>query len=197
MTHRLPFLLTLTLALFLPNGVHGQRPPIGAIAQVRASVGGTVRDESGAVLPGVRVTLTEESTPNAASRTTTTDAEGGFRFGDLAPGAYRIEAVLTGFVRTIRRGVLVASAQANSLTLIMRSGAPPPPPPPPIPSPSPTPTTSSTSTTTTTVPAPPVPPPTKRPDAGLAVIPVFYATDRAQTGSSPLDYGSGRSPSGT
>jgi TonB family protein len=55
---------------------------------------GTVYDGSGAVLPGVGVTL---STAQDAKSTATTDAAGRFVFPGTAPGRYAIEVSLPGF----------------------------------------------------------------------------------------------------
>ena len=60
-----------------------------------ASVEGTVKDQQGAVLPGASVTLRNEDT--GVTRTTTTEADGHYRFLALAPGRYRLKAELSGF----------------------------------------------------------------------------------------------------
>jgi hypothetical protein len=65
------------------------------------SIAGVVRDEAGAVLPGVTV---EASSPALIERTRTavTDGEGRFRLVDLRPGTYAVTFALQGF-RTVRR----------------------------------------------------------------------------------------------
>lgn len=57
---------------------------------------GVVRDESGAVLPGVTATLTSPAMPGGPA-TDTTNAQGEYRFTGLAPGTYALTASLTGF----------------------------------------------------------------------------------------------------
>src|SRR5437016_14685191 len=57
-----------------------------ANAQFRASIQGTVKDTSGAVVPTATVTLTNKETNK--SETTTTSDGGFYRFSGLAPGAY-------------------------------------------------------------------------------------------------------------
>ena len=61
-----------------------------------AEISGTVRDSSGAVLPGVTV---EASSPALIekSRTVFTDGSGQYRVIALVPGAYRVTFTLPGF----------------------------------------------------------------------------------------------------
>jgi len=68
-----------------------------AIAQATntGTVTGTVTDQSGAVVPGATVTLTDVST-NAA-RTTETSTTGQYVFVNVSPGSYNITASKTGF----------------------------------------------------------------------------------------------------
>ncbi len=61
----------------------------------RGSIEGVVKDASGAVLPGATVEATSAVGPVAS---TTTDAQGAYRFPALAPGQYRVNANLQGFV---------------------------------------------------------------------------------------------------
>ena len=64
-------------------------------AQGTAELSGRVVDPSGAVLPGVSVTITNEAT--AATRSTVTNETGSYRFSGLPPGVYTMEVVLAGF----------------------------------------------------------------------------------------------------
>src|SRR5262249_48244731 len=57
---------------------------------------GTARDESGAVLPGVTVTLTSPAAPGGPL-TTVTSEKGEYRFTQLNPGSYTLELTLSGF----------------------------------------------------------------------------------------------------
>jgi hypothetical protein len=54
---------------------------------------GTVVDRNGSSLPGVTVTVTGSTGPQVQI----TDAQGSFRFPVLAPGSYRLQAMLEGF----------------------------------------------------------------------------------------------------
>jgi uncharacterized protein YfaS (alpha-2-macroglobulin family) len=72
-----------------------------ARAQVTtADLVGTIKDSSGAVVPGVTVSLTNEAT--GVVRSTTTSESGRYFFTSLQPGRYRLAAELSGF-RKIER----------------------------------------------------------------------------------------------
>jgi hypothetical protein len=66
-----------------------------AAQEQRASIEGTVKDNTGAVLPGVSVDAKNLTQGGVASAVT--DAGGFFRFPSLAPGAYEVTAKLSGF----------------------------------------------------------------------------------------------------
>ena len=68
----------------------------GAQIGQTATLTGTVVDQSGAVLPGVTVTVTGESLIGGA-RTAVTDENGVYRFPALPPGTYSVSAELSGF----------------------------------------------------------------------------------------------------
>src|ERR1035437_2034967 len=67
-----------------------------AIAQVdTGAILGTVRDQTGAVIPGVRVTLTNEET--GASTATASGNDGSYRFTPVRIGIYRVTAEIKDF----------------------------------------------------------------------------------------------------
>ena len=68
--------------------------------QVQGSFTGTVRDQSGALVPGVRVTALEVQT--GGSRSAVSSADGSYTIPLLLPGLYRLTAEKTGFERTVR-----------------------------------------------------------------------------------------------
>ena len=63
--------------------------------QATAQISGTVKDQSGAVLPGVEVTATQTDT--GITRSTVTNETGSYVLPNLALGPYRLEAGLPGF----------------------------------------------------------------------------------------------------
>src|SRR3954470_884171 len=82
----------------------------------RGGISGRVADSTGAVLPGVTVTATNDAT--AVSRTTVTSTNGDFSLPDLQLGTYTIEATLQGF-QTLRTKVEVTVSQIASVDLKM------------------------------------------------------------------------------
>src|SRR5687768_621998 len=76
-----------------------------AWAQGTAQLSGTVRDESGAVLPGVTVTATQTDT--GLARTAVTDETGGYLLTNLPIGPYRLEVALQGFRTYVQTGIVL------------------------------------------------------------------------------------------
>ena len=98
--------------------------PMGLLAQSRltaADIQGTIRDQSGAVLPGVTVTATNVATNQ--SRTTVTDREGRYYIGALQPGVYTISAELSGFAPQKRKDLRLQIGQLAELQFNLRAGA--------------------------------------------------------------------------
>ena len=60
------------------------------------AVSGTATDASGAVLPGVTVTLSNPGTIGG-NQVAVTDARGGYQFPRLVPGRYSVKGELVGF----------------------------------------------------------------------------------------------------
>jgi hypothetical protein len=82
--------------------------PSAAFAQ--GAIAGQVKDDSGAVLPGVTV---EASSPVLIerSRTVVSDGSGNYRIEDLRPGTYTVTFTLAGF-STVKRDELIVSGSA-------------------------------------------------------------------------------------
>ena len=91
-----------------------------ALAHAQALTG-TVRDASGAVLPGVTV---EAASPALLEkvRTAVTDGTGLYRLENLVPGTYTVTFALSGFVTTRREGVAVSSGQSITISADLRVG---------------------------------------------------------------------------
>jgi hypothetical protein len=76
-----------------------------AWAQATAEIAGTVRDQSGAVLPGVTVTATQTAT--GLARSSVTNETGSYVLPDLPIGPYRLEAALPGFRTFAQTGIIL------------------------------------------------------------------------------------------
>src|SRR5688572_26855119 len=83
------------------------------MAQATAQMSGTVRDQSGAVLPGVEVTATQTDT--GIARSAITNETGSYILPNLTLGPYRLEAALPGFRTYAQTGIVL---QVNSNPVI-------------------------------------------------------------------------------
>jgi len=77
-----------------------------ATAQFRGVLEGTIKDASGAVIPGAKVTLTATETQRQQS--TTSSAYGFYHFAGLPPGTYSIEASAKGMSKGVVKDVSLA-----------------------------------------------------------------------------------------
>src|ERR1700681_612603 len=78
----------------------------GAAAQIATgTLAGSVRDQTGAALAGV--TITVRSVATGASRSVTTDAQGRYRIPAVEPGDYEVRAELSSFRTAVRTGIVV------------------------------------------------------------------------------------------
>jgi carboxypeptidase family protein len=93
-----------------------------ATVSAQAVLTGTVRDPSGAVLPGVVV---EAASPALIEKTrsATTDGTGQYRIIDLRPGTYSLTFTLSGFTSVKRENIEISGTQTVTLPVEMRVGA--------------------------------------------------------------------------
>jgi hypothetical protein len=103
--------LILMFALLLPSAAFAQ-----------GTLTGTVRDESGGVLPGVTV---EASSPALIEkvRTAQTDGAGQYRITGLNPGTYSLTFQLSGFNIVKREGIELSGTATLTIPIDMRVGA--------------------------------------------------------------------------
>ena len=85
-------------------------------AQDAAALSGTVADPSGAVLPGVTVTVILRRSAKEDKSVTYTN--GVFRVPGLEPGSYTVRAELSGFT-AVERTVTVVSGRGTTIALIL------------------------------------------------------------------------------
>lgn len=96
----------------------GAAPPPAAWAQITGSIAGTVRDESGAALPGAVVTVRGGNLP-AEGRTATVSGTGAYRLLLVPPGTYDVEVALQAFGAQVRRNVAVALDAETRLDFVL------------------------------------------------------------------------------
>ena len=99
------------LAVFIPS-----------VAFAQATITGTVKDTSGAVLPGVTV---EAASPALIEkvRTVVSDGSGQYRIVDLRPGTYTVTFTLPGFNTYKRDGVELTGALTATINADMKVGS--------------------------------------------------------------------------
>ena len=92
-----------------------------SVAFAQATLTGTVRDFSGAVLPGVTV---EASSPALIEKTRTavTDASGVYRIVDLRAGTYTLKFSLPGFSTVERTAINLTGTQVLTFPVEMKPG---------------------------------------------------------------------------
>jgi hypothetical protein len=91
-----------------------------AWAQATAQLSGTVTDESGAVLPGVTVTMTQTDT--GFTRTVVTDDTGAYVMPNLPTGPYRLEVSLQGFRTYVQTGIVLQVAATPTINTSLAVG---------------------------------------------------------------------------
>lgn len=92
-----------------------------ALASAQATLAGTVRDTSGAVLPGVTVEATSPALIEKV-RTATTDGTGQYRIADLPPGDYALTFALSGFNTVRRQGITVSGSGVIPISIELAVG---------------------------------------------------------------------------
>ena len=84
-----------------------------AAAQTTATLSGSIVDSSGAVLPGVQITVRQLAT--GFTRRTTTAADGRFVVAGISAGPYEVRAELSGFRPAMRADIIVTVGEALAL----------------------------------------------------------------------------------
>src|SRR5262245_33269997 len=88
--------------------------------EFRGSIAGAVTDNSGAVLPGVSVTVANLATK--VSQTVVTDQKGLFTVLYLNPGSYSVTIELQGFKKVVRTGYDVRVGEATRVDVALEPG---------------------------------------------------------------------------
>ena len=93
---------------------------VPAFSQTFGEITGEVKDATGALVPGVAVTVTNTATN--AQRSTTSNEAGIYSFPSLAPGSYNVRAEKAGF-KAYTAKIDVSVQQTVRLDLDMAGGS--------------------------------------------------------------------------
>jgi uncharacterized surface anchored protein len=89
--------------------------------EVTGSLGGTVKDSSGAAVPGATVTISDMD-KKVVVRTVTTSDEGGYSARDLATGNYMVTVEAPNFKKAVTTDARVEVGQNRTLDLTLEAG---------------------------------------------------------------------------
>lgn len=95
--------------------------PVRAQTAATGAITGTVRDTSGGVIVGAKVTATLSST--GETRQVVTNSQGFYRFPLLPPGKYRLKVERSGFKAAVHTGVSVTVTETSVVNLKLEVGS--------------------------------------------------------------------------
>lgn len=95
---------------------------VPGLASAQSGIAGVVRDDSGAVMPGVTVEAASEALIERV-RAVVSDGQGQYRFVDLRPGLYQVTFSLPGFNTIRREGINLPADFVAALNVDMKVGA--------------------------------------------------------------------------
>jgi outer membrane receptor protein involved in Fe transport len=90
----------------------------GLAAAQNAQINGSVRDQTGAIVPGATVTARNQET--GLTRSDVSDDKGDFRLPALPPGIYKVTVELAGFNTETRPDILLTIEQTASLAFTLK-----------------------------------------------------------------------------
>src|SRR5947207_6119474 len=102
------------LALLFSASLYGQ--------ETLSTLRGTAADSSGAVVPGVSITVVETLT-NAETRKVNTDSQGNYEIPGLKQGTYRLTAAMRGFKQFAANEIILSSNQVRRIDVRLEVGA--------------------------------------------------------------------------
>ncbi len=105
--------LALLASLFFLNPLTGQ--------ETLSTLRGAATDASGAVAPGVAITVEEVST-NIVARKVSTDSQGNYEIPGLKEGVYRLTAALTGFKTLVANDIILSANQVRRIDIHLEVG---------------------------------------------------------------------------
>jgi hypothetical protein len=94
--------------------------PLRSFGQTTATITGIVTDASGAVIPGVGITITNIETDQ--TRSATTNETGRYYAPALNPGNYKVSASLPGFEVVVRSGITLTVGNESVINFTLKPG---------------------------------------------------------------------------
>src|SRR5437016_1125749 len=95
--------------------------PVAVLAQTTGQITGTVRDNTGAVVNGAKVTIRD--TAKGVDRQTTSNADGEYLISGLGAGNYDISVTASGFKTFQAKGVKLDVSQKTRVDVPLTVGA--------------------------------------------------------------------------
>src|SRR6185295_18178550 len=95
-------------------------PSLASAQLDRGQISGSVKDESGGVIPGATITATHTQTGTV--RTAVTDGTGYYVFTALTPGLYEIVVELQGFKKFMQSAVPMDAGANRRLDATLQTG---------------------------------------------------------------------------
>src|SRR3984893_18548270 len=106
---------------FAVIGILGILGTSQAYAQVAgATLSGTVKDSSGAVIPNAQISITDVAT--GVSRSVSSNAAGLYTAPNLLPGTYEVRVTSTGFRTQVERGITLTVGAQQVLDITLQVG---------------------------------------------------------------------------
>src|SRR5207249_10569600 len=84
------------------------------------TISGLVKDETGAILPGATIIIT--NTDTAQGRTLVADGSGRYAAPDLPPGPYEVKVTSQGFTSVVRSGIRLTVGRDAAVDGILTPG---------------------------------------------------------------------------
>ncbi len=87
---------------------------------VSATLLGTVKDATGAVVPNAKVTLTESNT--GIAHTVPSNESGNYEFVNIPPGTYQVAVEMPGFKKEVRQNIVVVVDSTVRVDVQLQTG---------------------------------------------------------------------------
>lgn len=110
----LSMITALAIAICMSGFVFGQ--------EITGSIVGSVKDTSGAAVPGATVTITDPSKGDLVVRTTTTNESGEFSAPNLPISTYNVTVEAPNFKKTVQAGLKLDVGQRRSVDITLAAG---------------------------------------------------------------------------